>query len=305
MAPFSASERDLDLIQLEELHAANGYADWFADKIGLTGYAFISARHSVSAVVKGAHGETDLLVFFEKNGSKVAVLIEDKISAAFTQRQAERYVERGEDLVQKGEADAFKTVLVAPQHYMASVPKTDPWQEKITVEEVASWFEAQSGHHFRWRFEALTAVIQKLTRNLSASSEDAARFSSAFSEYLATKHASNLWHNPGKDKSGPTIRFPDSSENKMLWWKVRENKMTLQLMREYQGLAETLELPIGIDLEHKPKCDYLVAPVPPIEFSEPFEAQISIVEDALDKARRLLDIVPRLEELKAASQAKG
>ena len=303
MIPFSFSERDLDLIQLEELYAANGYADWLAGNVGLHSARFISAQHSVSATVNGFSGETDLLVFFEKAGSRTAVLVEDKISAAFTHRQAERYMERGQDLVRRGEAEAFTTVLVAPRLYLSSVPATDPWQNKISVEEIASWFEGQTGHHFRWRFQALNDVLQKLTRNLSASSEDAAQFSLALSQYLLTTHAPNLCHNPGRDRTGPIIRFPGSSAKKMLWWKVATNQMTLQLMGEYQGLAERIELPIGIDLEpaqeHGRKCDYLVGPVPPIEFAQPFEAQVSTVEEALDTARKLISIVPRLEAILA------
>lgn len=301
MLPFCFSERDLDLIQLEELYAANGYADWLAGKVGLDSSRFLSAHHSVSATVNGASGETDLLVFFENAGTKTAVLVEDKISAAFTHRQAERYLERGQDLVLRGEADAFTTVLVAPRLYLSSIQTIDPWQNKISVEEIASWFEGQSGPHFRWRFQALNAVLQKLTRNLSASSEDAAKFSLALSQYLLTMHAPNLWHNPGKDRTGPIIRFPGSSAKKMLWWKVATNQMTLQLMDEYQGLAQRLELPVGIDLEpaheHGRKCDYLVGPAPPVEFTEPFEAQVPTVEDALDTARKLISVVPRLESI--------
>ena len=123
MVPFSFSERDLDLIQLEELHADSGYSGWFAARIELEGYEFVSARHSVSATGNDANGETDILAFFQGNGSKVAVLIEDKISAAFTHRQAERYIERGDDLVRNGEANEFRTVLVAPCQYLASVPQ--------------------------------------------------------------------------------------------------------------------------------------------------------------------------------------
>ena len=146
----------------------------------------------------------------------------------------------------------------------------------------------------------MNAVLQKLARSNSPSTEEAARFSREFEQYLKAKHAPNLWHNPGKDKSGPIIHFPGSSEKKMLWWKVKRNQMTLQLMREYQGLAETLELPVGIDLELTPKCDYLVASVPLVEFAEPFEEQIPVVEDALDTARKLIGVVPRLEELLVA-----
>jgi hypothetical protein len=114
---FSMSERDLDLFQLEELHSDTGYAHWFAQKVKLNGYAFLEARHSVNASAKGVWGESDIIAFFRDGKSKCAVLIEDKLSAAFTTRQAERYVERGHALVAKQEADLFITMLVAPAAY--------------------------------------------------------------------------------------------------------------------------------------------------------------------------------------------
>ncbi len=304
---FSFSERDLDLIQLEELHADSGYSDWFAARIGLEGYEFVSARHSVSATVDGACGETDLLAFFQGNGSKVAVLIEDKISAAFTHRQAERYTERGGDLVRKGEANDFRTALVAPRQYLdSSVPQAAPWHERITLEDIAAWFKDQQGHHFRWRFNAMNAILQKCARNTSASKKDAARFSRAFAQYLKDMHAPNLWHKPGQDPAGPIINFPGSSDRKMmLWWKFKPNQMTLYLRGKYQGLAEELELPVGIDLQlagenGQKSREHLVASVPPVEFAVPFEEQISVVEDALDAARKLIGVVPRLEALLVA-----
>jgi len=239
MIPFSFSERDLDLIQLEELHAESRYSEWFAKKIGLSGYNFIHAHHSVSATVNGSNGESDILAFYQKSGFKVAVLIEDKICADFTDRQVERYVERGKDLVESGKAKDFRTVLVAPNQYLIKVPKADPWHERITVEDIALWFKAQTGHHFRWRFDALTDALKSIS-NPSPSTADAARFSLNFSQYLKINHETKFSHNPGKDPAGPTIHFPGSSGKLMLWWKVGCNQITLQLMDEFQGLAENL-----------------------------------------------------------------
>ena len=142
----------------------------------------------------------------------------------------------------------------------------------------------------------------------SASTEDVMNFSSALSQYLDEKHAPDLWHrrpgeNPSTDKGGPTIRYQGSSFNKMLWWKVKApQKMTLQLGNSYRDLARKLELPSGIELEraedHGWKThDYLVIPVvPPVDLSKPFDEQIEIVENALGKARKLVEIVGLLEE---------
>lgn len=298
---FSMSERDLDLFQLEELHSGNGYADWFAAKVGIAGYAFETARHSVSATANGANGETDILAFFRKDDERCAVLIEDKISAAFTNRQAERYVERGNELIARSEAASFRTVLVAPAIYIISVPIEDPWNIRMPIEEIEEWFRSRDGHHASWRCVALRSTLDRLSRNSNASSAEVARFSLAFSQYLAEFHAPDLLHNPGKDKSGPIIRFPGSSANKTLWWKVATNQMTLQLMNEYRGLAEQIELPWGVELEraedHGRKCDYLVATTDVVDLSAPFEEQIGVVENAIQVARNMLTVVQRLDAL--------
>ena len=49
MKPFRMQERDLDLLILEELHSDTGFPDWIADKLGLAGFKFLHAEHSVTA----------------------------------------------------------------------------------------------------------------------------------------------------------------------------------------------------------------------------------------------------------------
>jgi hypothetical protein len=183
------------------------------------------------------------------------------------------------------------------------VPASDPWHFKLAVEEIEEWFSRGEGHHASWRRSALRRTLDRLKKNGSASTEDAARFSLALSQYLRRLYAPSLAHNPGKDRSGPIIKFPGSSEKKTLWWKVATNQMTLQLMNEYQGLAEEIDLPPEVEIEraadHGRKCDYLVATTEIVDFSEPFEDQISIVESAMEVARRILSVLPRLEALVA------
>jgi len=299
---FSFLERDLDLIQLEELHADNGYSIWFAERIGLAGLKFQSAAHSVWATVNGESGETDVLAFFRGENETCAVLIEDNISADFTHQQAQKYVERGEALVLEGKADRFLTVLVAPSVYLESIPSFEPWKCRLPIEEIADWFGTCEGHHAMWRREAFENLLNGLSRSMNTSTEDVVRFSRAFSRYLAERYAPNFWHKPGKDRSGPIIRYRDDSDKKRLWWKVATNQMTLQLMNEYQGLAERIELPVGVSLEaakdHERKCDYLVAPVDTVDLSEPFDGQLAAVEDAMDAALKLVDVVlPQIETL--------
>ncbi len=75
---FHFTERDLDLILLEELHSDSGYSEWFSHKIGLGGWTFESARHSIAAEANGRWRETDVLAMFVKGRERHAVLIETK-----------------------------------------------------------------------------------------------------------------------------------------------------------------------------------------------------------------------------------
>jgi hypothetical protein len=92
---FRMQERDLDLFLLEELHSDARFVDWFGKQIGLENFQCREATHSVSAKANAKWGETDVLALFSNNSETVAVLIEDKIAAEFTDRQAERLSRTG------------------------------------------------------------------------------------------------------------------------------------------------------------------------------------------------------------------
>jgi hypothetical protein len=301
--PFVPSERDLDLIQLEELHADSGYAEWFAERIGLPGWYFVEARHSVSSMVAGIWGETDLLAIFEQSGVRAAVMIEDKIAAAFTPAQGERYHERGKELVANGVAASYLTVLVAPRSYLASVRTDAPWQTRLALEDVADWFEGRDGRHFSWRAAALRRALARISRTASAGTEEVSRLSLALADYLARFHGQTLSHKPGVDKAGPTLRYPGTTVNKTLWWKFATNQMTLQLMGPYQGLVRAENLPPGMSLQAAAgfgrKCDYVVIDIPTVDLSQPLDAQVQTVESAVDAAKRLVELVSSLDVTKA------
>ena len=140
-------------------------------------------------------------------------------------------------------------------------------------------------------------MAPKLLASSEDASNDAKRFSLAFSQYLETNYAGKLWHCTKKgDPHGPTIYFPGSCTNKKLWWKINQYKMTLELMNEYQGSAKNLKLPIEFKLDQTPKCDYLfVALKQTVKLSDTFESQITIIEQALSAAQKLIDIAPLIK----------
>ena len=75
--PFSVQERDIDLLLIEQLHVCGTFAEWLTERLGLSGVAVETVRHSVYR----EHGETDVLLIVRLGDEYVAVMIEDKIGA--------------------------------------------------------------------------------------------------------------------------------------------------------------------------------------------------------------------------------
>ena len=104
------TERDVDLLLMEEFHINDDFVVWFCGQIALDGVSFAGAWHSVS----DTDGETDLLLRVIRSGKRVGVLIENKVSAPEQDLQAERYHLRGIRSREDGKLDEYVTVMCAP-----------------------------------------------------------------------------------------------------------------------------------------------------------------------------------------------
>jgi hypothetical protein len=297
--PFRISERDLDLLQLEELHADTGYADWFAARIGLGGYRFVSAEHSVSASANGQSGETDVLAFFESGPSHIAVMIEDKVAANFTTRQAHRYHERGEKLRVLGKCTGYQTVLVAPESYLAGVPSNDPWQHRVSVEVLAQWFAAQSDFRAKWRHTILTKIVSRAAGVLRPNQEHLHRFYEAFDHYLKQGSEGILWCDTRTSSVGPTFQFRGKGKGFTLWWKFSTDQVILQLDNSQISFPDSIALPQQVSVErggdHARKTDYFSVKVTPIDLSLGIDDQLNAIDDAISAATLLSQFALRLQ----------
>src|ERR1700756_3900990 len=89
------TERDMDFLFAEELECDPVFRAWFLDRTGSSEGAQGLLR--VGRSISTRHGETDLLLVHRAHdGSRRAVMIENKVAAAFMPLQAERYRLRGE-----------------------------------------------------------------------------------------------------------------------------------------------------------------------------------------------------------------
>lgn len=161
------SERDIDLLFLEEFQSSPSFLKWFQDLVlgkNSPSMDFVSARRSV----RYAFGEIDLEVVLAKpSGKEVRFLIENKVNAGFQPQQAERYRESGNSHVASKDGATYYTVLIAPKEYFGKGQSTKGFDKTLTYETICDWFEqaAELGTRRKYKIALLKSAIDKGTLN--------------------------------------------------------------------------------------------------------------------------------------------
>ena len=293
-APYRLTERDLDLILLEELSGDTGFLAWFVEHLGLGSCTVLAAEHSVSAKADAKWGETDVLLNVESGGTRIAILIEDKIAAEFTDRQAERYRERAADLVAKGDADESLTVLCAPQSYLDEVPEDDSWDRRISLEAVQGWFGSVPGFRACWRARALQACLVRLSASRSAGSKKVMGFSRELRNYLISLEE-GFDHEPTDDNWGFVIRSDRTPSHVGIAWKYNRGCVDLTFSAYNVGKASDVAVPEGVRFSAadrtRQKSDIFRMDVPVADVTMPLHEQMDVVGEVMAAIRKLLPLV--------------
>ncbi len=135
----AVAERDIDLLLLEEFHCSQEFKRFFLKAtIGESSpVRFLKAVHSIK---DSKYGESDIEVDFQKKGSIIRFLIENKIDAELQPNQPERYKQRALKYMNSQEVNEAKTVLIAPEKYIAQDIKSR-FDYSISYETVQKWFK--------------------------------------------------------------------------------------------------------------------------------------------------------------------
>lgn len=133
----AVSERDVDLLLIEELASSPEFVSWFLDRVGESGPGSVEVI-SCARSATDSTGESDSEVFVRAGAAVLGILVENKIHAAAQPRQAERYRERGDGYVQAGRCGRYVTVLIAPETYLRGSLKG--FDRSVSYEELVGWF---------------------------------------------------------------------------------------------------------------------------------------------------------------------
>lgn len=163
IAIAGVSERDIDLLLLEEFQSSPSFLEWFVVSVlgtDKSGMHFVSARRSV----RYAFGEIDLeIAIAHPSGDETRLLIENKVNAGFQPRQAERYRDSGDSYVSRKRGMSFHTVLLAPKRYFGGDSSAKGFDATLTYESILNWFDKadELGQRRHYKMALLASAIEK------------------------------------------------------------------------------------------------------------------------------------------------
>lgn len=162
-----ATERDIDLILVEELHASLEFSSFIAEKAGIG--LDIASTHVLHSK-RRTRNRREIDIFLElhhNDGSKSALLIENKLDATEQPDQAESYQDEANVLANQYER--CKILIVCPNSY--SNQHSDfigKFDAIVTYENIGEYFQTSAANstgatmrRMAFRKEVLLQAIQK------------------------------------------------------------------------------------------------------------------------------------------------
>lgn len=286
----SVTERDIDLLLMEEFHASDDFVTWFCGTIDLTNVSPAGAWHSVS----DTDGESDLLLRVLHAGRRVGILIENKVAAPEQDRQAERYHLRGIRSREHGKIDDYRTVICAPLRYLEGLSPTSAYHHKIAYEQIADWFAGQAGRRAAWRHHIMLEAIEQGRRGYTmVVNATNTAFHLAYWEHLRKHHPKIQMARPkscGSKSTWIILKGRDFPKNVNMHHKFDQQAMEIGFAGRSvdELLAVKSDWPDDIVPVQKGGTASLAIRVPAIDMTLGVDAQLPAIEAALAAAYKLM-----------------
>jgi hypothetical protein len=289
------SEKDIDLLVIEELVASNEFCNLFLSKMNRTDFTLISIQHSNNDIELG---ESDITAIFSNGKIKHALLIEDKIDAVAMPNQCGRYYDRGNLAINNGKYGSFDIFLIAPNEYIESNTEAKKYPYNITYEELIEFFENQSGPRSLYKLQTLKmAVDKKQSGYVPQTDHKITQFNKLYDAYK-DEHFPQLHLNSYTGDRGPRAFWPSyRSFFKYGHITHKSDKGYVDLM--FRGLGEHLGhinnclkniLEGDMQIVQTGKSGSVRIYVPIIDFKGDFDKQVSnlnLVFQAVDRLTKL------------------
>ena len=229
-------ESDIDLILVEELKCDPDFLKLFLDQTDWPEWRYDPQSVKTYRSVSTAFGETDVTaVLTYPDGSRRALLIEDKINAPTQKEQSQRYVINGENLIQEEGYTSVKTFLVAPAKYIRN-HKTDDnitfFKERITYERLIAFFKERNDVRSLLKAELLDVAVTKHSNGSDKIvNKDITRFWYYLRKYVKKRYPQLIFVSTVDEKSynDQWVEWRSPIPRATVYWKADKGYIDLQV----------------------------------------------------------------------------
>lgn len=301
----SVTERDIDLLILEELTVSFDFFEWFAGKIcNKDVERVIGVWHSIT---DKRFGESDLAsIFVTKDGIKFGLLIENKIDALPQPDQCNRYNERGKLGVENKTWQEYLVCLIAPKMYISKDREAGLYQNKISYEEIEEFLSSEGSKRSIFKAKLIKNAIEQNRRGYSIEPDERVTdFWKKYHAYASENYPELEMPFPGpkpSESDWPDFRPRILNKKTNLVHKLFKGVVDLQipgLGDKIQELSKNLEGKLEDDIEivKTGKSASLRISVPVIDRFDSFEEQFDDIKIGFAALSRLLKIGIEIKNL--------
>ena len=290
----AVSERDIDLLLLEELNVSESFSSWFYRKIIKQDNTpkIKGAWHSIS---DAEFGESDLIALYEND---FAVLIENKIDAYAQPNQGERYHKRAEKGIKEGKWSNYKTCMLAPELYLQKEQDSQTYDAVLSYEVIVEWFNNKVNVDSRSAYKSflLNEAIEQNRRGYTVKPDE--KVTEFWQKYweLAYFEAPELeMKKPGikpAKSDWPEFRPNNLNKSFVIVHKLQRGHIDLQITGGAEKIEDIQALLVNIDAEvvKTGKSASVRMFIEPIDRFQSFEEQKEQVLKGLHSAVKLLNL---------------
>ena len=296
----AVTERDVDLLLLEEIHCSNLFRDWFLKQVYIESTSketFVGAWHSV---IHPTLGETDIIILFKNElGIRVAFLVENKIDAPQQEGQASRYHKRGGAGVKEGKWDQCRTCIVAPKRYLNRTVEASEYDSQVSYEAIRDCFLVNDPTSPRGQYRArlIEKAIEQDRRGYKPiPNEDVTEFWQKYWQLVTSEFPLLKMKKPGKvpaNSDWPILKSSELGRGRRIIHKWKQGFVDLEIASagnstEEIKFANVIVLDNDMKVVQTGKSASIRTIVPKIDRFSEFERQLPEIRQGLIAVIRLL-----------------
>lgn len=290
-------ERDMDFMMMEEFGASQEFADLFLAKVGKAGAHVVHIYHSK---YEKHMGESDMIIITDYNGSRHALLIEDKIDAEAMPFQCNRYHERAEEDVFKGIYQSYDIFITAPAGYLQTNSEAKLYPNSVSYEEIEQYMLHKNEEKYNFKLQMINLALGRQHRGYEpVEHKRVASFWEGYIDALNDKYPYLVCTNADKTHcpNSHWVNFRVSTPNAEIVHKAKQGYVDLQ----FRGMGNCLNLlqaaldkvtcnKTGTFVAKASKSGSIRINCPKLDFKGKYEGQEQNVAICLDIINRIYEI---------------